>query len=71
MKLAREPRMFDLEASVLDHNQTGVNGPTSRLVVAQTELEPNDFGSNLDRFVDHTGQCVVAPEDINDVRYFG
>jgi len=70
MKFAREACMFDLEASVLDHHQTGVNGTTSCLVVAQTELEPNHLCSDLDRFVDHTWQCIFASEDINDVRYF-
>jgi hypothetical protein len=44
--------MLDLQTPVLDGLKPGIEGSASRLIVAQTELEPDNLRSNLDRLID-------------------
>ncbi len=63
--------MFDFETPVLDDFETGVYCCVGGLVVTEAELEPDDFGTDVDGLIDCFGDGVGSAEDVDDVGWFG
>lgn len=59
--------VFDLETPVLDDPEAGVACLGGCCIVAQSELEPDDFGPDLNCFIDYGGYGVGSSEDIDYV----
>src|SRR4029453_3790088 len=67
----QQPGVFDLEAAVLDVAEAGLLGDAARLVVANSELEPEGAGSGSDRGPGHLRRGLGAAEPVDEVDGLG
>ena len=67
LTVADEALMFNEDASILDHRQTGPQGPFAGEFVHHSKLHPDRFRPVGNRFLDDGRYFVRLPKDVHNI----